>query len=179
LKQPILRLFQMDLSRRQASGMLSEVVGEAAVDRDKLFRTLGLRRAAEASVSQYDGEAKYALQSFADGVNFSAPNIETPARANVAQSFAKTIIPPEFNGSNNWVISGEKSVSGKPILADDPHLSLATPSIWYQSKLEMKDLHVSGVIFAGVPGVILGHNDKIAWGVTNTGPDVQDLYIEK
>lgn len=63
------RLFQMDLSRRQASGMLSEVVGEAAVDRDKLFRTLGLRRAAEASVSQYDGEAKYALQSFADGVN--------------------------------------------------------------------------------------------------------------
>ena len=69
---------------------------------------------------------------------------------NVAQSFAKTIIPPEFNGSNNWVISGEKSASGKPILADDPHLSLATPSIWYQSKLEMKDLHVSGVIFAGV-----------------------------
>ena len=63
------RLFQMDLSRRQASGMLSEVVGEAAVDRDKLFRTLGLRRAAEASVSQYNGEAKYALQSFADGVN--------------------------------------------------------------------------------------------------------------
>ena len=65
------------------------------------------------------------------------------------------------------------------MLADDPHLSLATPSIWYQSKLEMKDLNVSGVIFAGVPGVILGHNDKIAWGVTNTYPDVQDLYIEK
>ena len=65
------------------------------------------------------------------------------------------------------------------MLADDPHLSLATPSIWYQSTLEMKDLNVSGVIFAGVPGVILGHNDKIAWGVTNTGPDVQDLYIEK
>ena len=63
------RLFQMDLSRRQASGMLSEVVGEAAVDRDKLFRTLGLRRAAEASVSQYEGDAKYALQSFADGVH--------------------------------------------------------------------------------------------------------------
>lgn len=76
-------------------------------------------------------------------------------------------------------MSGEKSASGKPILADDPHLSLATPSIWYQTRLEMKGLNVSGVIFAGVPGVILGHNDKIAWGVTNTGPDVQDLYIEK
>ena len=76
-------------------------------------------------------------------------------------------------------MSGEKSASGKPILADDPHLSLATPSIWYQTRLEMKGLNVSGVIFAGVPGVILGHNDKIAWGVTNTGTDVQDLYIEK
>ena len=65
-------------------------------------------------------------------------------------------------------MSGEKSASGKPILADDPHLSLATPSIWYQTRLEMKGLNVSGVIFAGVPGVILGHNDKIAWGVTNT-----------
>ncbi|PGQ90346.1 penicillin acylase family protein, partial [Bacillus cereus] len=54
-----------------------------------------------------------------------------------------------------------------------------TPSIWYQTRLEMKGLNVSGVIFAGVPGVILGHNEKIAWGVTNTGPDVQDLYIEK
>ncbi|WP_317906877.1 penicillin acylase family protein, partial [Bacillus subtilis] len=62
---------------------------------------------------------------------------------------------------------------------DDPHLSLGTPSIWYQMQLESPEVNVSGVIFAGIPGIILGHNEQIAWGVTNTGPDVQDLYIEK
>ncbi|UOK59756.1 penicillin acylase family protein [Bacillus sp. OVS6] len=73
-------------------------------------------------------------------------------------------MPPEFNGSNNWVVSGEKSESGKPLLADDPHLSLATPSIWYQMHLQSDSMNVSGVVFAGVPGIILGHNDHIAWG---------------
>lgn len=97
----------------------------------------------------------------------------------IETGFASAVIPPEFNGSNNWVISGEKSESGKPMLADDPHLSLGTPSIWYQMHLQNENMNVSGVIFAGVPGIILGHNEDIAWGVTNTGPDVQDLYIEK
>ncbi|WP_191566050.1 penicillin acylase family protein [Metabacillus idriensis] len=248
------RLFQMDLSRRQASGMLSEVVGEAAVDRDKFFRTLGLRRAAEASYPEYDQKSKEAMKWFADGVNAfieeasangtlppefkllgyepaswtpidsltigkymafdlgghwsgqafrywaldtfpeekaydlfpsypkDAPEILTAYKdvhLEIEKSFASAIIPPEFNGSNNWVVSGEKSKSGKPLLADDPHLSLGTPSIWYQMHLQAEEMNVSGVIFAGVPGIILGHNDHIAWGVTNTGPDVQDLYIEK
>ncbi len=97
----------------------------------------------------------------------------------VAASFEKAVIPHAYNGSNNWVVSGEKTESGLPLLADDPHLGLATPSIWMQMHLQTKDLNVSGVIFAGVPGIILGHNDKIAWGVTNTGPDVQQLYLEK
>jgi penicillin amidase len=65
------------------------------------------------------------------------------------------------------------------MLADDPHLSLATPVIWYQMHLKAPGMNVSGVIFAGIPGIIVGHNDLIAWGVTNVGPDVQDLYIEK
>lgn len=64
-------------------------------------------------------------------------------------------------------------------MADDPHLGLATPSVWYQMHLEAPSVNVSGVIFAGIPGIILGHNEKVAWGVTNAGPDVQDLYIEK
>lgn len=97
----------------------------------------------------------------------------------IVASFKDAIIPDPFNGSNNWVVSGEKTASGKPLLADDPHLGLGTPSIWYQMHLEAEDLNVSGVIFAGVPGIILGHNEHIAWGVTNTGPDVQQLYIEK
>src|SRR5690625_3431967 len=66
-----------------------------------------------------------------------------------------------------------------PLLANDPHLGLATPSIWLQMVLETDDLNVDGVIFAGVPGIILGHNDHVAWGVTNVGPDVQQLYLEK
>src|SRR5699024_6137355 len=97
----------------------------------------------------------------------------------IAASFENAVVPPAFNGSNNWVVSGEKTASGKPLLADDPHLGLATPSIWYEMHLEAEDMNVGGVIFAGVPGIILGHNEHISWGVTNTGPDVQQLYIEK
>lgn len=245
------RLFQMDLSRRQASGRLSEVVGGAALENDKYFITLGLRRAAEASYEEYSDTAKKVLDKFAEGVNLyikeltetgkwpiefkilgykpeqwtpvdsltigkymafdlgghwenqafryyllqsfpeekaydlfpsypeDAPYIIGKEELDIEKSFASAVIPHEFNGSNNWVVSGEKTASGFPILADDPHLSLATPSIWYQMHLEAKNVNVSGVIFAGIPGIILGHNEQIAWGVTNTGPDVQDLYIEK
>ncbi|PSL28796.1 penicillin amidase [Planomicrobium soli] len=247
------RMFQMDLSRRQASGRLAEVVGEAAVDTDKFFRTFSLKNAAEKSWDGYDKEAKQVLQWYSEGVNayikeaksenklsfefsllgyepeewspidsltigkymaydlggnwstlairhwalneFSENKarelfIEYPEnapsiiRANlkhkvkVAGDFNSSPIPPEFNGSNNWVVSGDKTESGKPLLADDPHLGLSTPSIWYQMHLESPEQNVSGVIFAGIPGIILGHNEEIAWGVTNVGPDVQDLYIE-
>ncbi|MFC0270780.1 penicillin acylase family protein [Metabacillus herbersteinensis] len=248
------RLFQMDLSRRQASGELSEVIGEAALDRDKFFRTFGLRRAAEASYTSYSEEAQEVLEWYADGVNLfmeeaikenklpveftllgyvprewsvidsltigkymafdlgghwegqafryqimkalpenkalelfpsypkDGPDIVAAIKdtnLSIEESFANSVIPDEFNGSNNWVVSGSKTKSGEPLLADDPHLSLATPSIWYQSHLQSPEVNVSGVIFAGIPGIILGHNEQIAWGVTNVGPDVQDLYIEK
>ncbi|ARF70270.1 penicillin acylase family protein [Paenibacillus larvae subsp. pulvifaciens] len=93
--------------------------------------------------------------------------------------FAAAVIPDPSSGSNNWVISGKKSASGKPMLANDPHLKLGTPSIWYETHLQAEDLNVSGVVFAGIPGIILGHNQHLAWGVTNLNPDVQDLYIEK
>ena len=82
-------------------------------------------------------------------------------------------------GSNNWVISGEHTDTGMPLLADDPHLGIQMPSIWYEVGLHLPERDVVGFSFAGVPGVIIGHNNHIAWGVTNVGPDVQDLYIEK
>ena len=86
----------------------------------------------------------------------------------------------EFNAaSNNWVISGKRTLDGKPILANDPHLDPGAPSIWYLINLSTPKTRVSGVTFPGVPGVVLGHNELIAWGATNLGPDVQDLYIEK
>src|SRR5581483_11521213 len=82
-------------------------------------------------------------------------------------------------GSNAWVISGKLTASGKPILANDPHLEWSIPSPWYQVHLKAPGLDVIGVSLPGVPGVIIGHNQRIAWGVTNLGFGVEDLYIEK
>ena len=247
------RLFQMDLSRRQASGMLSEVIGEGALSTDKFFRTFSLRHAAEQSWAGYDEESKQVLEWFAEGVNtfidevkgtnklsfefkllgyepeywtpidsltigkymaydlggnwnlqafrhwalqnyseeeveellFNYPedarsiieaNLATEVK--VAGQFDAALLPHEFNGSNNWVVAGTKTESGKALLADDPHLGLSSPSVWYQMHLQSPEQNVSGVIFAGIPGIILGHNEDVAWGVTNVNPDVQDLYIE-
>lgn len=95
-------------------------------------------------------------------------------------------------GSNSWVVSGRLTASGKPILCNDPHMGIQMPSIWYEVGLHYRpqglkaaagsspdELNVRGFSFAGVPGVIVGHNDRIAWGVTNAAPDVQDLYVER
>ncbi len=82
-------------------------------------------------------------------------------------------------GSNNWVVDGTRSVSGAPLLASDPHLSLQMPSIWYENHLAGVGFQATGVSLAGTPGVVIGHNARIAWGVTNAFPDVQDLYVEK
>lgn len=244
------RLFQMDLARRQASGRLAEIVGEAAVENDKFFRTFSLRYAAEKSWDTYNDEAKQVIEWFTEGVNafieegnlsyeFALLGYEpepwTPidsltigkymaydlggnwgllafrhwalnhlseeqvaelvvdypetarsiieankqSEVQVAGAFYLDARPDEFNGSNNWVVAAEKSETGAPLLADDPHLGLSTPSIWYQMHLKSPEQNVSGVIFAGIPGIILGHNEQVAWGVTNVGPQVQDLYIEK
>ena len=81
--------------------------------------------------------------------------------------------------SNNWVVNGSHTVSGKPLLANDPHLRPTAPSIWHMVHLNAPGVRVAGITAPGVPGVIIGHNDRIAWGFTNVGPDVQDLYIEK
>ena len=81
--------------------------------------------------------------------------------------------------SNNWVVSGKHTITGKPLLANDPHLRPTAPSIWHLVHLSAPGVRVAGVATAGLPGVIIGHNDRIAWGFTNVGPDVQDLYVEK
>lgn len=85
----------------------------------------------------------------------------------------------ELAASNNWVISGKRTVSGKPLLANDPHLRPTAPSIWHMVHLSAPGVRIAGVTSSGLPGVIIGHNEHIAWGFTNVGPDVQDLYVEK
>lgn len=82
-------------------------------------------------------------------------------------------------GSNNWVVGGSRTTTGMPLLANDPHLGMQIPSVWYANGLHGGGFDVVGVVFPGVPGVVIGHNNRIAWGVTNVGPDVQDLFIEK
>jgi penicillin G amidase len=88
-------------------------------------------------------------------------------------------------GSNSWVVSGDLTASGRPLLANDPHLAPAMPSIWYQMGLHCTEVteacpfDVAGFTFSGFPGVIIGHNDRVAWGFTNMGADVADLYVER
>ncbi|HEX6289047.1 MAG TPA: penicillin acylase family protein [Herpetosiphonaceae bacterium] len=82
-------------------------------------------------------------------------------------------------GSNNWVVDGTKTVSGKPLLANDPHLGTRIPSIWYLAHLSAPDYEVIGATLPGLPTIVIGRNRAIAWGVTNVGPDVQDLYRER
>jgi penicillin amidase len=81
-------------------------------------------------------------------------------------------------GSNNWVVSGAHTATGKPLLANDTHLELTIPSIWYEVHLTAPGWNVKGFTLPGAPMVIIGHNERIAWGFTNNGSDVQDLYIE-
>ena len=81
-------------------------------------------------------------------------------------------------GSNNWVVSGAHTATGKPLLANDTHLELMIPSIWYEVHLTAPGWNVKGLTLPGAPMLIIGHNDRIAWGFTNNDADVQDLYIE-
>jgi penicillin amidase len=266
------RLWGMDMSRRAASGRLSEILGESYISTDRYFRALLLRHSAEISVQAYSPWAREMLEAYTAGVNayikqataFGKLPIEfsilgykpepwspvdsaavgkymaydlggnlageiyryqlrktlgdtlavqlwptypkdgiTIIKSAQAESGTKTalelppdnshidlsgllaaaIFPDQWNGSNNWVVGGQLTASGKPLLANDPHLGLRTPAIWYQTNLVLngpqEKQNVIGVTFPGAPGIVLGHTDKIAWGVTNTGPDVQDLYIER
>jgi penicillin amidase len=242
------RLWQMEVSRRIGSGRLCEVVGAGPLGLDRMMRTLGLRRAAEANLRHYNAETRRLLESYAAGVNaFLATDPVLPPefwlarfkpepwsavdsvlwtkvmaldlggnwrnellRMNLARQvplarvqefippypgdaplsirelkplYGAAVAPPSppgtGGGSNSWVVSGARTASGKPLLANDPHLPLTVPPVWYFAHLSAPGLNVIGATLPGVPGVIVGRNDRLAWGFTNTGPDVQDLYLEK
>lgn len=86
---------------------------------------------------------------------------------------------PRHVGSNNWAVAGSRTASGLPLLANDPHLRLGLPSIWYEIQLSAPGLRCRGVSLPGSPGIVIGFNDSIAWGVTNAGRDVKDYYLIK
>lgn len=295
------RFFQMDLRRLVTSGRLSELVGEAGVESDRMIRTMGWRRVAEEELPLLKPETRQALQAYADGVNawlatqpepadvaleysiLGLRNSEyriadwTPADSlawlkamawdlkgnyqgeltravigdQVSAAMIKDLYPPypgkehapilgladwrpssssqtrgpsdvrperathqvdpateagsvpllrsrknleavpallgrgEAIGSNSWVVSGSRSSTGKPLLANDPHLAASMPGVWYQVGLhcrtvsEQCPLDVTGFSMAGMPAVTIGHNQRIAWGLTNLSPDVTDFYLER
>lgn len=81
-------------------------------------------------------------------------------------------------GSNNWVVSGDHTVTGKPLLSNDMHLGHQMPNLWYEAHLKSGEVDAVGVTLPGMPHVVVGHNQRIAWGFTNVGPSVEDVYIE-
>jgi len=89
------------------------------------------------------------------------------------------ILPPSGQGSNGWVVDGSRTEMGKPLLANDPHLAISVPSAWFECHLVGPEIDVAGVALPFSPGILIGHNDRIAWGFTNTEGDVQDLYLER
>ncbi len=142
--------------------------------RSELLRLRLAKKLSPAQIGEflppYPGDAPLAIADYA-----------TLYRQLDASKLAALALPglTEDGASNNWVLSGSHTASGKPLLANDPHLGLAAPAIWYFAHLSAPGFEVMGATLPGVPAVVLGRNRHIAWGFTNTGPDVQDLYIER
>jgi penicillin G amidase len=145
---------------------------ETEITRARLVAKLGVERATKLE-SGYD--AKHPL-IIPPGVAYQGINLGLHEQYALIQELSGFSM---FGGSNNWVVDGTMTETGAPILCNDPHLGQAVPSIWYECHLVAGDLDVTGVSFPGAPGIIIGHNQHIAWGVTNAVSDVQDLYVEK
>jgi penicillin G amidase len=137
----------------------------------RLSRTLALERIQE-FLPPYPGDAYPALPDLKALYGAMEKKL-APDR--VFSRFDPDAIP----GSNSWAVSGARTASGKPLLANDPHLGLTAPPVWYFAHLHAPGLDAIGATLPGVPAILVGRNDRIAWGLTNTGADVQDLYLER
>jgi penicillin amidase len=129
-----------------------------------------------------DRPTKNKTSSLRQKVTVGADTLQALASAEAARQRALErvgLYALDSAASNNWVVSGKHTVTGKPLLANDPHLSASAPSVWYMAHLATPDNRVAGVSVAGLPGIAIGHNEHMAWGVTSLEPDVQDLYVEK
>ena len=146
---------------------------EAEILRARLIDRLG----AEAAASLEPAVPPEWVRVIPPGVDYSCISSTTVERAAQSRQFTGPGSRQGI-GSNNWVLSGIRTDTGMPILANDMHLGMSAPAIWFENHLISDDLHVTGVSFAGLPLVIAGHNERLAWGFTNGFPDVQDLYME-
>jgi len=166
------------------------------IERAILLKTLSPERIAEL-FPEYPSDGPVIVPDFSLASASQLPNAAAQMPAELSALFASLnqrtaaldgLLGGDPNadlGSNSWVVSGELSATGAPLMANDPHLSFSIPSIWYQVGLHCApkgpdcNYETVGVSFVGVPGIVLGHNDRIAWSFTNLGPDVMDLYVMK
>ena len=161
---------------------------EQEIRNSKTFNTL-TPEIAELLRPPYPDEHPYIVEEWEGKGSFASigksNNIEQLYQALFIKYVTKDLQTNQALGSNSWAISGEHTESGLPLLANDPHLSVQLPAIWYENGLHCYpknrncELDVVGFSFAGSPYIVIGHNSHIAWGFTNMGPDVQDLFIEK
>jgi len=169
--------------------------------RGRLPLEFALLRTAPEPWSPVDSLAFGKLVAYELGGNWQTELLRADLQARLGREGAARLLPPPLPdtpvivggraglgrgqvaaavvGSNNWVLSGRKTDTGKPYLANDPHLPIGFPSVWYTMHLVGGRYRVAGFTFPGVPGVVIGHNGRVAWGVTNANPDVQDLFVER
>jgi penicillin amidase len=146
---------------------------ESELLRAQLIATLGSEQAAELEPDTSSSEP-YVIPP---GADYSKIGHAASDLADAARPFTGPAAKHGL-GSNNWVLSGSHTATGKPLLANDMHLQMSIPAIWYENHLVGGELNLSGVSLPGVLGIIAGHNQHVAWGFTNGFPDVQDLYLE-
>ncbi|MGB4116431.1 MAG: penicillin acylase family protein [Polaromonas sp.] len=180
-----------NLSTAQLWQLFTPYPGEqpaSKVDFAKLYAELGVYKSSTNAIKtgaacarihwsecQFDGQKPLKT---AQNDTFLASNLTKDLTRDITD-WASSLGTVDGKGSNNWVVAGNRTTSGKPLLANDPHLGLSAPAIWYFAHLEAPGLNAIGATLPGMPFVVLGRTDKVAWGFTNTGPDVQDLYLEQ
>ena len=150
---------------------------EGELVRMQLIQRLGPERAAELDPALQYGDAAQDNAALLDPAAHEAAGQLMAAYREVAGWFGNA----PSAGSNNWVVGPQRGAGRQPLLANDPHLTVSIPTLWYENHLEAADgsLQVTGATFAGIPGVVSGHNADIAWGITAGRADTQDLYVEK
>ncbi len=154
--------------------------------RMRLSKTLALARIHD-FLPPYPGESPLEITDLRrlynsiekDGVRLAGKSGSGPKFTSQKKFGPDPDFPVDGLGSNNWVVSGARSSTGKPLLANDPHLGLTAPAVWYFAHIAAPGFDAIGTTLPGVPSIVLGRNAHFAWGFTNTGPDVQDLYIER
>ncbi|MGB8114363.1 MAG: penicillin acylase family protein, partial [Candidatus Sulfotelmatobacter sp.] len=159
-----------------------------ALDREKILAKLGPELTADLYVNRswHDRPPTVMREDLnnqedrndSDDDEEDGPDNSVTQQRNAAREIWAQGTPEAVKGSNDWVVSGEHTVTGKPLLSNDMHLGHQMPNLWYEAHLKSNDFDVAGVTLPGMPYVIVGHNQRVAWGFTNVGPTVADAFIE-